>query len=175
MSASELADYCLTGVQFVRARVPLHFSSNWLNIPTLPLWQPYSFPFPSLLSAPSTRKLTYVFQWRTVACRSSTDVFWLPIRRMYISCCSHLQLRASVKRFVSLQFLDPRQSFRPTQCRYLHRTTQTQNTRRQISMPLVGFEPTIPAFFRRRDHYDRRWEDVVEKNRELKRYPQANG
>jgi hypothetical protein len=29
-----------------------------------------------------------------------------------------------------------------------HRTTQTQNKRTQTSMPLVGFEPTIPAFER---------------------------
>jgi hypothetical protein len=27
-----------------------------------------------------------------------------------------------------------------------HRITQTQNERTQTSMPLVGFEPTIPAF-----------------------------
>jgi hypothetical protein len=29
-----------------------------------------------------------------------------------------------------------------------HRTTQTQNKRRQTSMPCVGFEPTIPVFER---------------------------
>jgi hypothetical protein len=29
-----------------------------------------------------------------------------------------------------------------------HRTTQTQNKRKQTSMPRVGFEPTIPAFER---------------------------
>jgi hypothetical protein len=32
--------------------------------------------------------------------------------------------------------------------RYLHRTTQTQEKRRQTSMPRVGFEPTIPVFER---------------------------
>jgi hypothetical protein len=36
----------------------------------------------------------------------------------------------------------------PSQGRYLHRTTQTQNKSRQTSMPLVGFEPTIPVFER---------------------------
>jgi hypothetical protein len=36
----------------------------------------------------------------------------------------------------------------PTQGRYLHRTTQTQNKCRQTSMPLVGFEPTVPPFER---------------------------
>jgi hypothetical protein len=34
------------------------------------------------------------------------------------------------------------------QGRYLHRTAQTQNKRRQTSMPWVGFEPTIPVFQR---------------------------
>jgi hypothetical protein len=69
------------------------------------------------------------------------------------SCCSHLEHRTAVKRFVSLQFLNLRQSvgllgrgISPTQGRYLHRTTQTQNKRRQTSLLWVGFEPTIPAF-----------------------------
>jgi hypothetical protein len=69
------------------------------------------------------------------------------------SCCSHLEHRASVKYFVSLQFLNfrqlvglPGQGLSPSQGHYLHRTTQTQNKRRQTSMPSVGFEPTIPVF-----------------------------
>jgi hypothetical protein len=36
----------------------------------------------------------------------------------------------------------------PSQGRYLHRTTQTQNKSRQTSMPLAGLEPTIPVFKR---------------------------
>jgi hypothetical protein len=36
----------------------------------------------------------------------------------------------------------------PSQGRYLHRTTQTQNKRTQTSMPWVGFEPTILVFER---------------------------
>jgi hypothetical protein len=71
------------------------------------------------------------------------------------SCCSHLEHRASVKRFVSLQFLNLRQSvgllgreISPSQGRYLNRTTKTQKKRRQTSMPRVGFEPTIPVFER---------------------------
>jgi hypothetical protein len=36
----------------------------------------------------------------------------------------------------------------PSQGRYLHGTTQTQNKRGQTSMPLAGFEPTIPVFKR---------------------------
>jgi hypothetical protein len=65
------------------------------------------------------------------------------------SCCSHLEHRASVKRFVSLQFLNVRHSVRllgrvisPSQGHYL---TQTQNKHKQTSMPGVGFEPTIAA------------------------------
>jgi hypothetical protein len=58
--------------------------------------------------------------------------------------------RAYVKRFVSLQFFNPK-----TVCRIpwmgnqlISRPlrTQTQNKHRQTSMLWVGFEPTIPAF-----------------------------
>jgi hypothetical protein len=34
----------------------------------------------------------------------------------------------------------------PSQDRYLHRTTQTQNKHTQTSVPRVGFKPTIPVF-----------------------------
>jgi hypothetical protein len=70
----------------------------------------------------------------------------------FCSCCSHLEHRASVKRFVSLQFLNLRESvgllgqgISPSQGSYL---TQTQNKHKQTSMPGVGFEPTIPVFER---------------------------
>jgi hypothetical protein len=61
---------------------------------------------------------------------------------------------ASVKRFVSLQFLNPKRVGRtpwmgdqPVERPLLtHRTTQTQNKCRQTSMPRVEFEPTIPVF-----------------------------
>jgi hypothetical protein len=73
----------------------------------------------------------------------------------FCSCFSHLEHRASVKRFVSLQFLNLRQSvgllgkgISQTQGHYLHRRTQTQNKRRQTSMSWMGFEPTIPEFER---------------------------
>jgi hypothetical protein len=36
----------------------------------------------------------------------------------------------------------------PSQGRYLHRTTQTQNKRTQTSIPRVRFEPTIPVLER---------------------------
>jgi hypothetical protein len=60
-----------------------------------------------------------------------------------------------MKRFVSLQFLNLRQSvgllrrgISPSQGRYL---TQTQNT--QTSMPWEGFEPTTPVFERAKTFY----------------------
>jgi hypothetical protein len=58
-----------------------------------------------------------------------------------------------VKRFVSLQFSNLRQSVGllvrgicHSQGGDLYRTAQTQNKRRQTSMPRVRFEPTIPVF-----------------------------
>jgi hypothetical protein len=36
----------------------------------------------------------------------------------------------------------------PSQGRYLHITTQTQNKRTHTPMPRVGFQPTIPVFER---------------------------
>jgi hypothetical protein len=70
------------------------------------------------------------------------------------SCSSHLEHRASVKRFVSLQFLNLGHSvgllgkgISPSQGRYLYRTIQTQNILRQTSMmPRVGFQPRVPVF-----------------------------
>jgi hypothetical protein len=65
-----------------------------------------------------------------------------------------LEHRASVKRFVPLQFLNLRQSvgllgrvIRPSQGLYLYIGQHKQNkrTHTQTSMPQVGFEPTIPA------------------------------
>jgi hypothetical protein len=57
-------------------------------------------------------------------------------------CCSHLEHRASAKRSVSLQFVNIRQSvgllrrgISPKQGRYLLRTTERQNKRRQTFMP----------------------------------------
>jgi hypothetical protein len=76
------------------------------------------------------------------------------------SCCSHLENRASVKRFFSLQLFNLGQSVgllgrrsAPSQGRYVHRTTQTQNKRRQTCKPWVGFEPTIPVFERAKTFY----------------------
>jgi hypothetical protein len=70
----------------------------------------------------------------------------------YYSRCFHFDHSVSVESFVSLQFLNHRQSvgligrgISSSQGRYL---TQTQNKRRQTSMPWMVFEPTIPAFER---------------------------
>jgi hypothetical protein len=82
-----------------------------------------------LFHVPSPKRLQ-LSRYGRVACILIYD---LSIR----SWCSHLERRASVKRFVSLQFLNHRQSIgllgrgiSPTQSRYLHRTTQTQNKRK---------------------------------------------
>jgi hypothetical protein len=70
----------------------------------------------------------------------------------FYSCCSHLEHRASVKPFVSLQFLNLKQSLRflgwdisPPQARY---RTQTQNKYKQTAMPSMGLQPAIPLFGR---------------------------
>jgi hypothetical protein len=60
---------------------------------------------------------------------------------------------ASVKRYVSLQFVYPKTVGRTSWAGYqpVERslsTTQTQNKRRKTSLPRVGFEPTIPVFER---------------------------
>jgi hypothetical protein len=71
------------------------------------------------------------------------------------SCCSHLDHRASVKRFVSLHFLNLRHSvgllgrgISPTQGRYLHTEQHQQNKHTQTSMLRVRFESMIPLFER---------------------------
>jgi hypothetical protein len=61
-----------------------------------------------------------------------------------------LEHRASMKRFVSLQFLNlktvSRTPWMGDQPVARPLPIQTQNKHRQTSMPWVGFEPTIPAF-----------------------------
>jgi hypothetical protein len=70
------------------------------------------------------------------------------------SCCSHWEHRASVKRFVSLQFLNPRQSVGLLGRRSAHRKAaiytgqHAQNKRTQISITWVEFETTIPVLER---------------------------
>jgi hypothetical protein len=93
-------------------------------------------------------------------CRREACLSWsydLPARMtifffFFCSCCSHLKHGASVKRLVSLKFLNLRQSvgllgrgISPSQGHYV---TQTQNKHKQTLMPWVGFEHTIPVFER---------------------------
>jgi hypothetical protein len=63
-----------------------------------------------------------------------------------------LEQRAALKRFVSPKFLNPKTVGRAswTGDQPVARTlpTQTQNKRRQTSMPWMGFKPTIPVFER---------------------------
>jgi hypothetical protein len=73
---------------------------------------------------------------------------WLDVVGWFIcSCCSHLEHRASAKRFVSLQFLNLRHPV-GLLGRVISYLTQTRNKYSQTSMPRVGSEPTIPAFER---------------------------
>jgi hypothetical protein len=72
------------------------------------------------------------------------------------SYCSQLEQRASVKRFVSLKFLNLKHSvgllgrmISQLQGRYL---TQTLNKHKQTSTPRMGFDPMISTF---------EWEKVV--------------
>jgi hypothetical protein len=93
------------------------------------------------------------------------SIFCLSIYR----CCSHVELRASVKRFVSLQFLNLRQSVgllgrgnSPTQGRYLHRTNEHRITQTNIhAFSGIGtHDPSVRAgedssCLRSRGHRDR--------------------
>jgi hypothetical protein len=70
--------------------------------------------------------------------RKYIRLIYLSIYLFIYSCCCHLEHMASVKCFVSLQFLNLRQSvgllgwgISLTQGRNLHTITQTQNKRRQ--------------------------------------------
>jgi hypothetical protein len=72
-------------------------------------------------------------------------------------CCPQFGTRSSVKHYVSLQFLNTRtvgrtlgRGITPSQGRYLHRTTQTQNKRRQISIPWVDSNPRSQSSSERR-------------------------
>jgi hypothetical protein len=71
---------------------------------------------------------------------------------LYFPVAPTLEHRASVKRSVSLQFLNPKTVDRTpwTRDQPVARPlpTQTQNKRRYTSMPSVAFEPTISAFAR---------------------------
>jgi hypothetical protein len=97
--------------------------------------------------------------WRYLAWASPPPLLHSTCIYFY-SCCSLLKRKASVKRFVSLQFLNPRQSIGRTgreisrsQGRYLHRTTQAENKRRQTSIHWVGFEPTVRMFERAKEFH----------------------
>jgi hypothetical protein len=70
-------------------------------------------------------------------------------------CFSQFENKISVKRFISLKFLNVRQSvelpgwgINMMQGSYLNRITQTQNTCRQTTMSWVALGPTITAFKR---------------------------
>jgi hypothetical protein len=77
------------------------------------------------------KQLLLLLQWRSSPCRALASSCEVPLSYTY------RQLVGFLGRVIS-----------PSQGRYLHRTTQTQNKRIQTSMPLAGFDPTIPVFKR---------------------------
>jgi hypothetical protein len=88
------------------------------------------------------------------------------------SCISHLEHRVSMKRFVSLRFLNLRQTvgllgrgMSLTKGHYLYRTTKTQNERRQTCMhdPCVRVGEDISCL-RPRGHCDRQWVRITARN-----------
>jgi hypothetical protein len=87
---------------------------------------------------------TEILGVRHVKFGTETDHTLLSLSRacfLFLPVAPNLEQRASVKRFVSLQFLNPRSPWTgdPPNARQLHKQTY---------MPWVGFEPTIPAFER---------------------------
>jgi hypothetical protein len=87
-----------------------------------------------------------------IPCLGYFDWLHCPQISPSLSYCSHLEHRASVKRFVSIRFLNPKTVGRTpwTGDHPVARPLpiETQNKHRQTSMPSVGFERTIPAFER---------------------------
>jgi hypothetical protein len=86
---------------------------------------------------------------------SSRSVLYCSFIHFFYSCCSTCSIRHPWNASFHFSFLIFRQSvgllgggISLSQGRYLHRTTQTQNKRRQTSMPRMGFESAIPAFER---------------------------
>jgi hypothetical protein len=74
--------------------------------------------------------------------RPPLPIMFYPCRPILFPDAPTSEHRASVKRFVSLQLLNhktvgriPWTGISPSQSRYIHRTTQTQNKRSQTSMP----------------------------------------
>jgi hypothetical protein len=78
----------------------------------------------------------------------------LSVRPSVRPCCSDLEHRVSVKRFVSLQFINPVHSRYDSldggSARLKAAAQHKQNKRRQTSMPQVGFEPPSQCSTRRR-------------------------
>jgi hypothetical protein len=102
-----------------------------------------------------TRNATVISsQWRNTRCPKRITVLALPASSFMdasISLSLSLWLYSpfNLGRFFSLVGRTPWTGDQPVaRPLHTHRTTQTQNESTQISMPRVGFEPTIPAFAR---------------------------
>jgi hypothetical protein len=140
----------------VRQRLGKRFRENaqqwkcWLS------WWPRNRENELRVGSSLVKKKKEFVKRRLYAC-CSTVIFGMPA--CLYSCCSQLEHRASVKSFVSFQFLNLRQSLglsgreiSPSQGRYLHRTTQTQNKRRQTAIhALSGICTHDPSVRARKD------------------------
>jgi hypothetical protein len=98
------------------------------------------------------------------------ELLWVYVEITYLSVCLSVYLSIYLSIYGSTALVDLGRFFSfliytqsvgllgrgisPSQGRYLHRTTQTQNKRTQTSMPRVGFELTIPVFEQEKTVHD---------------------
>jgi hypothetical protein len=124
----------------------------------------------SLWNLPSAITDTIFIQFLPLPCvlhvPKSDPFFFFFFFFFFYSCCSHLEHRASVKRFVSLQFLNLRQSvgllgrgISPSQSRYLTQTEYTKTDIHALS-GIQTYDPSVRASediscLRPRGHCDR--------------------
>jgi hypothetical protein len=104
----------------------LNLYSDWLRVGTRDLIPGRRTDFCSLLSVFSKNKTELMIS----LCGLSACIFFF-----FYSCCFHLEHRTSVKRFVSLQFLNLRQWVGLLDQPITRPLTQTQNKRTQTFMP----------------------------------------
>jgi hypothetical protein len=114
-------------------------------------WAPHTYDFVVLTSLTDPRKIILVVLQIRKAKDLSAPLYTLTFLSINLySCCSLLEQRASVKRFVSLQLFNPKTVDRTpwTGDQPVARSLPTQNNYRQTSIPWVGFQPKIPVFGR---------------------------
>jgi hypothetical protein len=105
----------------------------------LPTYLPYLSPYLSYISIYLHACLPIYLSTYLPILSISLHLLSIYLATYFYSCYSHLEHRASVKRFVSLQFLNLRQwGINPSEGRYLQGTTHSLT---------LGAEPSFPAFY----------------------------